>query len=93
MNKKRTSRRIVKIAEIKQGRLELDKAVKALNALKNQPQRMQNVRTHISQNTVVVKVQVSDSELRGVRSSARKGTTSEPSSYVDQSVKDTLRES
>ncbi|MHA6879911.1 hypothetical protein [Ralstonia pseudosolanacearum] len=90
MTKNRISRRLLKVAANKPQRLELEKAMKALTALKNQPAKARLVRAVVSTDTVVVKVQEKDSELRGVVHAVRK-VRSGGAGFVDQSIKDTER--
>lgn len=90
MTKVRLSRRLLKVAESKHQRSDIEKALKVLKTLRNQPAKARLVRTVVSADTVVVKVQESNSELRGVGPNRRQ-TRSSNGSVVDQSVKDTER--
>lgn len=90
MIKKRLSRRLLKVAGQKHQRAELEKALKALMAMKNEPGKTRLVRAVVSADTVVVKVQNGNSDLRGVIPATRK-TRPGTHAYVDQSIKDTER--
>lgn len=86
MTRKQLSPRLLKVSKNKERRMELDKAMKALIAIKNQPSKVKLVRAAVSDNTVVVTVQRLDKDLRKL-----KRVGSYVAVYVDQSVKDTER--
>ncbi|WP_041680791.1 hypothetical protein [Cupriavidus necator] len=90
MTKMRSSRRLLKAAESKVQRSDLEKAMKVLKSFKNQPEKAKHVRAVVSSNTVVVKLQVGNSELKGISSAGHRVVVSSLS-VVDQSVKDTER--
>ncbi|QGZ56370.1 hypothetical protein [Paraburkholderia acidiphila] len=90
MIEKRLSRRLIKVAKRKQHTLELQKAVKTITAIANQADKLELVRTVVSPDTVVVKVQKKNSPLRGITEHGQ-ASASAVGEFVDQSIRDTER--